>query len=154
MQNLARAVQILGKAGVGVTMPLGQIQHADRNGSLVPIHGGTNAEGTTNVVGDAAFSSTSEPLPPAQPTIAPHSTLTASGYPVDNGTSFLMALQLTPDALEAWDFLTYGDNGNPSSPVFTDSTKAFSDKQWRKVRFTDADIAADPHLTTEAVSGN
>ena len=30
---------------------LGELQQADRDGTLVPIHGGTGRDGTTNVVG-------------------------------------------------------------------------------------------------------
>ena len=49
--NLARSVQLLNEAGVEPSVTLGELQQADRNSTMVPIHGGTGADGTTNVVG-------------------------------------------------------------------------------------------------------
>jgi acyl-homoserine-lactone acylase len=66
-----------------------------------------------------------------------------SGYPVNNGTSFLMARSVTDDGPQARVFLTYGETEDRSSGLYTEATEAFSDKEWRDVAFTDAEIEAD-----------
>lgn len=48
---LVRSVQILDNAGVAVDVALGDVQVAVRGTTLVPIHGGSNTDGTTNIVG-------------------------------------------------------------------------------------------------------
>ncbi|MEV6485863.1 penicillin acylase family protein [Streptomyces sp. NPDC051576] len=64
------------------------------------------------------------------------------------GTSFLMTVELTADGPRAHTLLTYGESANPASPHFSDQTRLFSRKQWVTERFTQAEIAADPALTT------
>ena len=66
-----------------------------------------------------------------------------TGYPINNGTSFLMALAFTDDGPQARVFLTYGETEDRSSDVYTEATEAFSAKEWRDVAFTDAEIEAD-----------
>ena len=61
LENLARAVQVIEAAGLTVDVPLGHVQVAIRNGTLVPIHGGDGGDGTTNVVGWGQGWSTSRP---------------------------------------------------------------------------------------------
>ncbi|MFE1988389.1 penicillin acylase family protein [Streptomyces mirabilis] len=63
------------------------------------------------------------------------------------GSSFLMAVELTPDGPRAHTLLTYGESSNPASPHYTDQTRLFSRKQWVTERFTQAEIAGDPALT-------
>jgi acyl-homoserine-lactone acylase len=62
------------------------------------------------------------------------------------GTSFLMAVELTPDGPRTHTLLTYGESTNPASPHYTDQTRLFSRKQWVTERFTQAEIADDPAL--------
>ena len=77
------------------------------------------------------------------------------GYPVDNGTSFLMAVDFTGEAAaEAWAILTYGETGDRDSPLFDVQTQRFSDKDWRQVAFTEEAILADPELEEITVSGD
>ncbi|MCT9110047.1 penicillin acylase family protein [Streptomyces mirabilis] len=63
------------------------------------------------------------------------------------GSSFLMAVELTPDGPRAHTLLTYGQSSNPASPHYTDQTRLFSRKQWVTERFTQAEITGDPALT-------
>ncbi|WP_433420572.1 penicillin acylase family protein [Microtetraspora malaysiensis] len=73
-------------------------------------------------------------------------------YPeVDTGSSFMMAVELTPDGPHARTVLTYSQSANPASPHHTDQTVVFSRGQWVTGRFTEAEIAADPHLRTTTV---
>jgi acyl-homoserine-lactone acylase len=150
--NLGRSVQIVTKAGFALDVPLGDVQVADRNGTMVPIHGGNGADGVTNIVGYSGSFGSTEPFPKRGPTFAPRSGLTADGYLINNGTSFLLALGYGPDGPEAYAFLTYGNTGDRTSPLFVSQTERFSNKDWREVLFTPEQVAAEPALDTKTVS--
>jgi acyl-homoserine-lactone acylase len=147
--NLARAVQSLEAAGFAADATLGEVQFALRDGERIPIHGGNARDGTTNVVGWGTDPSILDPtlLGTERETLVPGSSLAQvggeAGYPINNGTSFLMALSFTDDGPQARVFLTYGETEDRSSDLYTEATEAFSAKEWRDVAFTDADIEAD-----------
>ncbi|CAN5899613.1 N-acyl homoserine lactone acylase QqaR [soil metagenome] len=157
--NLARAVQILEAAEVAVDVPLGEVQVADRNGTLVPIHGGDGRDGTPNVVGWGTNWATLDPALDAleRTTVAPGSTLaevtdgdtTTTGYRINSGTSFLLALAFEDDGPQAKAFLTYANTADREDPAYLEATEAFSEKRWRDVAFTEEDVAA---ATTETVT--
>jgi len=142
-------VQTLDAAGFAVDATLGEVQFALRDGERIPIHGGNARDGTTNVVGWGTGSSILDPALAAteRETLVPGSSLARigeeTGYPINNGTSFLMALSFTDDGPQARVFLTYGETEDRSSDVYTEATEAFSAKEWRDVAFTDAEIEAD-----------
>jgi acyl-homoserine-lactone acylase len=153
LQNLARAIKALERAGHPLDVTLGALQHSGKGGAEVPIHGGDGAyEGVENVVRYAKNQTTLEPSPELAATVEGSRWLTADGYPITTGTSFLMALEFTPTGPRARAFLTYGQSGDRESPQFVDQTRLFSEKAWRPVLFTEQDIVADPNLTTIAVS--
>jgi acyl-homoserine-lactone acylase len=147
--NLGRAVQTLEAAGFGVDATLGEVQFALRDGERIPIHGGNARDGTTNVVGWGSGASILDPalVQTERETLVPGSSLARvggeTGYPINNGTSFLMAVSFTDDGPEARVFLTYGETEDRSSDIYTEATEAFSAKEWRDVAFTDAEIEAD-----------
>lgn len=155
--NLARAVQILDAAGLAVDVPLGDAQFAVRDDELVPIHGGNVWDGTTNVVGSGGLGGTTlDPDTPEFETeaFAPGSQLgrfedDTVGYGIDFGTSFLMALELTPDGVRARTLLTYGNTEDRSSETFVDATQQFSDKRWRTVAFGEDEV---DDATTSAIT--
>jgi acyl-homoserine-lactone acylase len=64
-----------------------------------------------------------------------------------------MTVDFTGADVQAWSLLVYGQTGDRTSPLFDSQTEKFSEKRWRKVAFTDAEIDADPDLTTEVVVG-
>jgi acyl-homoserine-lactone acylase len=145
--NLARAVQVLDAAGIPVDAPLGDVQFALRDGEQVPIHGGDAGDGTTNVVGTSGLGATT--LDPDTPeietgTFAPSSQLgrfeDTVGYGVDFGTSFLMALEITGDGIQARAFLTYSNTEDRTSGDFLAATQRFSEKDWRSVAYAEDDI--------------
>ncbi|GAA4635957.1 hypothetical protein GCM10023196_083700 [Actinoallomurus vinaceus] len=75
-------------------------------------------------------------------------------YPdVQFGSSFIMAVSLTPAGPRASTILTYSESANPTSPHHTDQTRLFSQKQWVLERFTDTEIAAEPQYRTTRVTG-
>jgi acyl-homoserine-lactone acylase len=147
--NLGRAVQSLEAAGFAVDATLGEVQFALRDGERIPIHGGNARDGTTNVVGWGSGASIMDPalVQTERETLMPGSSLARvggePGYPINNGTSFLMAVSFTDDGPEARVFLTYGETEDRSSDIYTEATEAFSAKEWRDVAFTDAEIEAD-----------
>ena len=157
LQLLARAVQVLGVAGVPVDATLGDVQFALRNGTKVPIHGGNSFDGTTNVVG---FSGASILDPAVQDLerqfIAPTSSLVRvgenTGYLIANGTSFLMALAFTDDGPEARVFLNYSNTEDRTDPAYVEATERFSAKDWRTVAWT-GDQIDDEATGTKTVRG-
>jgi acyl-homoserine-lactone acylase len=64
------------------------------------------------------------------------------------GSSFIMAVELTAHGPRARTILTYSQSANPTSPHHRDQTVLFAHKQWVTERFTEAEITADPHLQT------
>jgi acyl-homoserine-lactone acylase len=146
--NLARAVQILDLAGIPVDAPLGDVQFARRDGETIPIHGGDSTDGTTNIVG---YNGSVPVLDPAlverdHEPVAPDSSLARdggdTGYVVNNGTSFLLALELTEEGPRAKVFLTYGNTEDRGTDAYSEATERFSAKEWRDVAFADDDVEA------------
>ncbi len=146
--KLARAICLLAQAGLGTETSLGKVQYSAKNGGRIPIHGGMGAyDGITNFVNYAPNGTTLEPEP--VPVKVPGSRyLMKDGYPVNRGTSFIMALEFTANGPRAQAFLTYSQSGDPASPLFYDQTQLFSEKKWRRILYTDTDIKSDPNLKT------
>ncbi len=142
IERLGRAVRLLEKAGIAVDTPLGEVQFAQRGARRVPMHGGDGTfEGIENFVRNHPNGTTLEPQErPAS--VEGSRFLTEAGYPVNSGTSFLMALEYTPDGPRAEAFLTYGQTGDPGSEHFWDQTELFSAKEWRPILFEEAQIEA------------
>lgn len=149
--RLARAIRILEKAGLAIDTPLGKAQYSARNGSRIPIHGGDGAfDGIANFVNYGPNRTTLEPTP--APEKVPGSRfLTRDGYPVNQGTSFIMALEYTDRGPRGQAFLTYSQSGDPESPRYYDQTLLFSEKKWRPILFEQNEIRADRNLKTKRV---
>jgi acyl-homoserine-lactone acylase len=139
---LAAAVAALDGAG-GLDRPLGERQLAPRGDELIPVAGGRERDGVASVVDHQDFKSTLAPgTPPGQP-LGPGG-LSDAGYPVNFGSSFVLAAELTPEGVRAKALLTYGNSGDPASPFFRDQLELFARGELRPVLRTDAEIAADP----------
>jgi acyl-homoserine-lactone acylase len=153
LQAMARAVQTIAAAGFAVDTTLGASQFTDRSETRISIHGGTSVDGVTNIVTWTGNSSSSEPAPQRGEAVAVGSSLRGEGYRINYGTSFVMTVDYTSDEVEAWALLVYGQTGDRTSPLFDSQTVEFSEKQWRQVAFTDAQIEADADLETYTVLG-
>jgi acyl-homoserine-lactone acylase len=150
--KLARAAQLLAQSGVALDTPLGKLQFSDRNGGRIPIHGGEGGyDGIANFVNYAPNGTTLEPVP-AYERVKGSRFLTKDGYPVNRGSSFVMALEYTAQGPRAQAFMTYSQSGDPGSPLYYDQTELFSAKKWRRILYTEAEIKADPNLKTRTVT--
>ncbi|MEU9189005.1 penicillin acylase family protein [Streptomyces sp. NPDC048484] len=121
---LADAVQDFTARDIPVDAELGTVQ----KWAGIPLPGCNGDEGCFNVLEAGPDSGTGTPPSGAF------------------GSSFLMAVELTPDGPRTTTLLTYGQSTNPASPHYTDQTRLFSRKQWVTERFTAAEIANDPSL--------
>jgi acyl-homoserine-lactone acylase len=127
---LADAVQKL--AGIPLDAPLGAIQSEPRGTERIPIHGERHEAGAFNVI--------TAPLVPGV------------GYPkIVHGSSFVMAVQLGPTGPTGRQILTYSQSTDPNSPYYADQTRLYSRKGWDTIKYTDAQISADPNLRTYTV---
>jgi acyl-homoserine-lactone acylase len=120
----------------------------------MPVHGGLGSDGVTNVVSWGGLGSSTETVPSRGERVAPGTTLTADGYPINYGTSFIMTVDYTQGAPRAWAFLTYSNTGDRTSPLFDAQLQRFSEKNWRDVLFTNEQIMADPEMVEIDIFGD
>jgi len=153
LRKLGRAAANLGEAGIPVTTALGDAQYVERGGQRIRIHGGQAADGVANQVFYGTLSTSLEPRPSRGEVVSEVTDLTADGYQVTYGSSFIMAMEFTDDGPRGEALLTYGQSDDPSSKHHTDQMKAFSAKEWRTIAFTEEAIAADAELREYRVKG-
>jgi len=153
-EALRAAVKALAAANLALDVRLGYVQFADRGGRRIPLHGGLgDAEGIVNFVNYAANTTTLEPDAPVSPLVPGSRTLRQNGYPINRGSSFVMAVTFTDAGPRGRAILTYGESGDPASPHFADQTELFSRKGWREILFTDEQIRGDRSSTVKVVTG-
>jgi acyl-homoserine-lactone acylase len=75
--------------------------------------------------------------------------LAPEGYIVNNGSSFMLALEFTDSGPHAVAVLSYSESSDTTSEHYSDQTKLFSSSSYRPVVFTEADIKADPNFKTK-----
>ena len=151
-QALAAATVRLRRAGLSPAVRLGAVQGTVRGGVFVPVHGGMSYEGVSNIVSYGTNKSTMAPPLRRGTLLNPLTGLTTdNGYPINFGTSFVMALEFTAAGPRAEALLTYGQVDDPASPHHIDQTQRFSSKNWRAIRYSEADIA-DGQLAYDRVS--
>lgn len=141
LEHLAVAAQVLTAAGIEPDATLGEVQYAANRDDRIPIHGGGGKEGITNIVSFSGNTGSTEEVD--TPDTIGDSDLTADGYPIDYGTSFVYTLEFTADGPQGFAFLTYGESGDRDSEFHSDQTELFSRKEWRPIRFTADDVAED-----------
>lgn len=121
---LARSVQILDNASVAVDLALGDMQVAVRSTTLVP------GSSLVEVTGDVS----------------------TTGYRINQGTSFLLALAYGDDGPQARALLTYSDTEDRTNPDHVGKTERCSAKAWRDVALT-PDQVRDGAISTVVVGG-
>jgi acyl-homoserine-lactone acylase len=106
--------------------PLGEIQQSGVNtagGAKIPVFGG---------IGD----------PVGIFTTAYADALTADGYDINFGNSYIQTVTWDSGGVHAEGFLTYSQSTDPANPHFADFTQAYSQKQWYRFPFHDAEVQA------------
>jgi len=157
--NLATAVEVLKAAGYQPDVALGDIQFALRDGQRIPVHGGTGVDGVTNVVGWGTNTTSRDPalVEVKREKLYAGSDLAQldgeTGYAVNNGTSFLFAVQFGKGGPRAKAFLTYGNTEDRSADLYTAVTERLSAKKWRDVAFTESAVEDDQVGKTLTVKG-
>ncbi|MEU6206338.1 acylase [Micromonospora musae] len=127
---LADAVRRLD--GIALDARLGDVQTEPRGERRIPIHGGRAEAGIFNMI--------------------VNNRVPGVGYPkVVHGSSFVMAVELGRNGPSGRQILTYSQSTNPNSPWYADQTELYSGKGWDTVKFTEAQIKADPNLRTYRV---
>lgn len=120
------------------TIPLDLTLHTAQRYASVPVPGCTEGEGCFNIVGRSGSLGSGGTYPDM-----------AAG----SGSSFVMAVEITPRGPRARTILTYSESANPDSPHHADQTALFAAKQWVTERFTQAEIASDPQLHITSLHG-
>ncbi len=155
VQTLARAVQVLKTANIPLDAAVPDFEYTLKGSERLAIHGSDDYEGAFQVVGYVPGEN--DTILPALHMTAPQKAPSDSGlavgdgYPVNYGSSFVMICMLTADGPKSKAILTYGQSSDPLSPQNTDQAKLFSQRKFRDMPFTDAEIAADPNLTTQTL---
>jgi acyl-homoserine-lactone acylase len=149
-QALADAVQSLQANQIPLDSTVGRFNTWEG----VQLSGCSSEEGCFNVV--------EWRVPTTGPSGPPPGTVPRAGNPPPSpgpsasttfGSSFIMAVELTPDGPHTRTILTYSQSANPESRHHTDQTELFSNKQWVTERFTEGEINGDPNLRIEPVHG-
>jgi acyl-homoserine-lactone acylase len=142
--ELASVAQLLSFLGIPVDAPLGDYQFEIRTGDRIPIRGGTNIEGTANIVDCCSDVTTLGPHPEIRSRVGDNTALRDyPGYAVERGSSFVMTVEFTADGPVAEGFLTYG---NPDDPNYRAGLEAFSAGDWRAFLFSADDVAGAPGI--------
>ena len=152
MLALASAVQRMNDRKMPLDTALGEQQYTIKQGARLPVPGAYHEEGAFNVIGwSPGRDGTLNPSFSSAKTVNDKSGLTTKGYPINYGSSFVMALQFTDKGPQARTLVTYSQSAEPDSPWHQDQTKMFAARTWKTALFTDAAIAADPTLVTETL---
>lgn len=145
LRAVGRALAALESAGVAPDASLGEVQWAERDGNRIAVPGGWEPEGVANVsapVGALArYDLDPEPsMPPPVAGSFERTGLSAGGYPITYGVSFLMVAEMGPDGPEGRGLLVYGQSDMAGSPHRVDQLEAFSRGELRPLRFAESEI--------------
>lgn len=152
LENLGHAVLNLQEAGVALDARLGDIQRYVKGGQSYPRIGGQYLEGLIAISTYGGAPDSVVPFEEAPPTVNGQTDLQKGGYQVNNGNSWVMAMEFTDDGPNARAIMVYSQSENPESPHFVDQTELYATETLRPVLFTEADILADPNLETVTLS--
>lgn len=151
---LAAAALQLEAANINPAARLRDVQYVNKS-IRIPIHGSIATEGGVNQVSYSSsplLNSTLLPRTSGEGVINSGTGLRPGGYALNYGTSFVMALQFTPEGPQARALLTYSQSSDPRSSYYQDQTQLFSQSIWRDIRFSEEEIAADPTLEVFEIS--
>ncbi|RYE53306.1 MAG: acylase, partial [Rhizobiaceae bacterium] len=125
---LDEAIGELELAKIPLDATLRNYQYAVKGNDHIPISGG-EAPGQYNLVYNDWVS--------------------GKGYPpIVGGPTFIMWMQFTPKGPVGESVLAFSQSPNSASPLYADQTRMWSEMRTKKMRFSEADILADPNLKT------
>lgn len=154
LQVLARGVLALKKGGRALDSTIGELQYSMKGDLRISIPGGSHSEGAFQVISGSLGSN--DTLLPKMPFPAyvtkKASPLTKEGYPVGYGSSFVMVVELGKSGPKGQAVITYSQSPDPASPNFADQTQLFSQRKFRPMLWTAAEIAADPAYKVQDVA--
>lgn len=122
MAALAEAVADLDKANIPLDAPWGEVQRVMAGNDAIAIHGGPGTLGILNM-------QESRPAP-------------YGGLMPVHGTSYIQIVGFDDKGPVADAILSYSQSTNPASPHAADQTRAYAAKQWHRLPFAKAEIAA------------
>ena len=161
LQALASALDALASVDIAPDATLGSVQTWRPSGGVppggepvaladpIPWHGGSGGlDGAFNAVGVATSPVAEDTrFPRLAPTLVIAtdglSTVPGEGWRIARGTSWHFGLAFTDDGPEAYGLTSYSQSSDPDSPHFIDQSLAYSAKEARRLRYDEADIAAD-----------
>lgn len=128
-QSLANAQVTLETAGIALDARWGDVQFAERNGERIAIPGG---QGWAGMFGMIAADLQKD-----------------KGYtPIKHGNSYIQVISWDKEGrLDPRGMLTYSQSQEPESAHYDDLTRLYSEGEWIRFPFSDAEIQADPELT-------
>jgi acyl-homoserine-lactone acylase len=123
---LAASVAALQELNIPLDAKWGDVQFALRNGEKIGIPGGAGGGGMFSVI-------TSRLNPES------------GGYsPITHGNSYIQTVTWNEDGSPNADaILTYSQSPEPDSPFYSDLTKIYSNSEWIKLPFSEAEIQQD-----------
>ena len=151
---LAEAVGRMEAAGLALDVALGDAQYAPKDGTRVPMPGGSGREGLIAIATTSDGDGTLLPRPAerALPLVHGRTGLREGGYPVGYGNSYVLAVQMDGDGPVGRAVMTYSQSADPDSPHYHDQTTLYGAGGSRAVRWTEEDIAADPALVIDRLT--
>ncbi|SFN26798.1 penicillin acylase family protein [Marinobacter pelagius] len=158
---LADGLESLDAASIAYDARLGDVQYHQPTGGVppggtpvellqsFPWHGGDGSvDGAFNAIG-VVTSATAEDtvFPRIAPTVIPNtaglSQAPGEGWHMARGTSWHFGLEFTESGPEAYGLVSYSQSTDPDSPYFNDQSLRYSEKDYRKLLFTEEEVEAN-----------
>jgi acyl-homoserine-lactone acylase len=159
--SLADGLERLDLAAIPYDALLGTVQYFQPSGGAppggtpvnlgpsFPWHGGNGSlDGAFNAIGVVSSPVAEDTRVPrvTSPTIPQTAGLSATpgeGWNMARGTSWHFGLEFTDDGPRGFGLVSYSQSVDPDSPFFNDQNLRYSNKDFRQLWFTEADIAAN-----------
>lgn len=135
-QAFGAAVLAVQASSYALDAQRGDYLFATRGGQKIPLYGGCGGPGYFTIA-------------------CSDRRLDQGGYDMDNdpnGNSYMQVVRFPDGGVEAHTFLTFSLSDDPASAHNADYTRAYSEGQWHKVPFSEAEITSDPALKLTSIS--
>jgi acyl-homoserine-lactone acylase len=140
---LAEASLAVRSAGLDIDDFWRDAQWIERDGERVPLHGVANGwDGGVLVTRTDTPSTSLAPVSPVGAVLDRRTGLRDGGWPVRSGSSALLVVEFGATGVRADGLLAFGQSADPDSPFHVDQAYRFSDRAWRPVLFTQAELGA------------